>query len=518
MSSIYSDQHSDLHDLLTKANNELGATLLIPDLQRPYVWSPRQVIWLVDSLIRGWPFGTLLTWKVRGDDPVRELARPFWKVTDRTDGADATQLSKKNPPGVFQMVLDGQQRVQSLLLALGGDGWGFKLYDRDWHAALKEERPRGRRGRKHWSIGCLCVDLGLFLTAYESSKRVVGIDFTTVLKWVVTGGVSAQAGLPKPPNYEEPLPRTHDSSGAKKFVRLSRLWEIAPQVEGIEQEQADNFADKVLEEHQVTPAMIKKLRRPIGSLILNLARLKRTRVTYLELAEFDPNIFTRDAYNDAVVNIFTRLNSAGRTLTREDITFAWLKIGWQTDLTDGKNATKCFEELGVELEGQRLGVSVEDLIAGVSFVWSVAYNGGKPLSNNDLLHGETIRPMAAQLSTNWGALVEAITDATTVTGDRKLFYGEQYQSVNAIAFIWAWQYLATKWRNGRTLGPVEREEFDSRVAEALGRSIDRWLICSQWAGRWAAGSADVVANTAAACPLLMRLSRRRKRWVERSLS
>jgi len=25
------------------------------------------------------------------------------------------------------MVLDGQQRVQSLLLALGGDDWGFKL-------------------------------------------------------------------------------------------------------------------------------------------------------------------------------------------------------------------------------------------------------------------------------------------------------------------------------------------------------------------------------------------------------
>ena len=85
MAGFYSDQHCELSDLLGRANNnDLGATLLIPDLQRPYVWSPRQVIYLVDSLIRGWPFGTFLIWKVGKDDPVRDLARSFWKVVDRT--------------------------------------------------------------------------------------------------------------------------------------------------------------------------------------------------------------------------------------------------------------------------------------------------------------------------------------------------------------------------------------------------------------------------------------------------
>ncbi|WP_410477861.1 DUF262 domain-containing protein [Myxococcus sp. MxC21-1] len=29
----------------------------MPDLQRPYVWTPNQVTLLVDSLLRGWPFG-----------------------------------------------------------------------------------------------------------------------------------------------------------------------------------------------------------------------------------------------------------------------------------------------------------------------------------------------------------------------------------------------------------------------------------------------------------------------------
>ncbi|MSU24855.1 MAG: DUF262 domain-containing protein [Opitutus sp.] len=57
MAKIYSDSHEELHRLLSRASSENGATLLIPDLQRPYVWSPSQVVLLLDSLFRGWPFG-----------------------------------------------------------------------------------------------------------------------------------------------------------------------------------------------------------------------------------------------------------------------------------------------------------------------------------------------------------------------------------------------------------------------------------------------------------------------------
>jgi uncharacterized protein with ParB-like and HNH nuclease domain len=122
MAQIYSDQHNTLKALLGMAGKSEDATLLIPDLQRPYVWQPSQVIVLVDSLIRGWPFGTFLTWKVKADDPARELARPFWRVVDRVDGEEGVPISMKHPPAAFHMVLDGQQRIQSILLALGGDG------------------------------------------------------------------------------------------------------------------------------------------------------------------------------------------------------------------------------------------------------------------------------------------------------------------------------------------------------------------------------------------------------------
>jgi hypothetical protein len=496
MAGIYGDQHCELNDLLGRANNDQGATLLIPDLQRPYVWTPGQVTRLVDSLIRGWPFGTFLTWKVGKEDPVRELARPFWKVVDRTEGDAATQVSKKNPPASFQMALDGQQRIQSLLLACCGDGWGLKLYDRDWNIALAEEKPKGRQGGGHWSIGCLCVDLELLVSSYATTKRIVALDFTNILKWVVTGGKQAQSDFRKKPNYVEPLPRTHDEGGKERYVRLSRLWEAAPTAEGVEQEDAEKMAEAILKEHEVKEERLSATARPLGSLLLTLARVKKTRVTYLELAEFDERIFTRESYNDAVVNIFTRLNSAGRVLAREDITFAWLKVGWVSAKTENRSATECFDGLAESLAIQKLELSIEQLVAGISFIWSTFHAGGRLLNNNDLLKGDAIRPMAGDLSTNWALISSAVDKASANLAERGYRFHEHYESLNSVFILWSWQYIADQWLASHTCKELEKDDYEKRIAATFSLFADRWLMCSQWAGRWAIASAETIAGYA----------------------
>jgi uncharacterized protein with ParB-like and HNH nuclease domain len=55
MAGMYTDQHEELGTLLAKASNDEGASLLIPDFQRPFEWSPLQVIRLADSLNPGLP-------------------------------------------------------------------------------------------------------------------------------------------------------------------------------------------------------------------------------------------------------------------------------------------------------------------------------------------------------------------------------------------------------------------------------------------------------------------------------
>ena len=104
---IYDQDSKPLADLLAEASSEQGATLLVPDLQRPYVWSPNQVTLLVDSLLRGWPFGTLLLWEMRSDHVASIPSRPFWRVVDRTRGdVNDEQVSRSHPPATFRMVLD----------------------------------------------------------------------------------------------------------------------------------------------------------------------------------------------------------------------------------------------------------------------------------------------------------------------------------------------------------------------------------------------------------------------------
>lgn len=496
MAGIYVDKHHELSELLGFANNDQGATLLIPDLQRPYIWSPRQVVLLMDSLIRGWPFGTLLTWKVGKDDPVRELARPFWKVVDRTDYEDGEQVSKKNPPASFQMVLDGQQRVQSLLLAVSGDGWGFKMLDRDWNTALTDQRQRGRRGVGHWSQGCLCVDVKALADTYQQVKRIAALDYTQILKWVVMGGKTAQSTYTKPNNYHEPIPRADRAEHKGRYIRLSRLWAAAPAIDGLDADHVEDIAVELLKEHGVSESLITSGKSPVGSLLTTLTRVKKTRVTYLELAEFDDKMFTREAYSDAVVNIFTRLNTAGRTLTREDITFAWLKVGWDPAKTGHRPAAVCFDELAEQLESCKLRIDIEALVAGMSFIWSAFHAEGRLLTSNDLLKGDAIRPMATDLSGNWDVMSTAIVKVSEAVLNRGFLRHEHYDSLNALFVLWAWQYIAEKWLATHTKSALERDDFSQRVSKSLNMQLDRWLMCSQWAGRWASGSADAIAGYA----------------------
>lgn len=494
MSTIYADQHRPLKELLATAGKSEDATLLIPDLQRPYVWLPSQVVLLVDSLIRGWPFGTLLTWKVKPDDPARDLARSIWRVVDRTAEDDGQLISMKNPPATFQMVLDGQQRVQSLLLALGGDGWGFKLLDRQWHEHLSGTKPRGPRGKLHWSLGCLCVDVPALAEAYARTKRATAIDYTKVLHWVVTDEAFGQSKLAKPPTYKDPLYKASASVG--QFVRLARLWEAAPEQASIDPYEVEDLASRILDEHGVSQEARNLQKRPTGALLMALKEVKQTRVTYLELAEYEEAFGSREIYNDAVVNIFTRLNTAGRTLTPEDITFAWLKIGWHTACTQNESAKACIEDLVQQLADLSVSISVEDVVSAISFVWSVSFNSGNLLNNNDRLNGEAIRPMAANISENWTLVVEAATRICAHARDRGLRFREHYQSVNSLAYLWAWYFAALRWRQQRNPKELEKDALDKSLASTLDALMDRWLICSQWAGVWTSASAQSLGGYA----------------------
>jgi hypothetical protein len=98
--------------------NRLNHNLFIPAIQRPYVWAPEQITRLFDSVMRGYPIGALLFWDLpKGSRDDWEVYR---FVSDFRMGSIHNDLAELAPEHPVTLVLDGQQRLTSLLLGLAG--------------------------------------------------------------------------------------------------------------------------------------------------------------------------------------------------------------------------------------------------------------------------------------------------------------------------------------------------------------------------------------------------------------
>ncbi|HEB9321584.1 TPA: DUF262 domain-containing protein [Campylobacter coli] len=97
-------------------NNEY----LLPAFQREYVWEPWQIEELFDSLMRGYPISSMLFWKVKDES---KTAWKFYRFLEyyreryHTHNDYFNTSSHKD----FDAILDGQQRLTSLYLALFGN-------------------------------------------------------------------------------------------------------------------------------------------------------------------------------------------------------------------------------------------------------------------------------------------------------------------------------------------------------------------------------------------------------------
>lgn len=92
---------------------------VLPAIQREFVWSAEQICCLFDSLMQGYPFGTMLFWNVNRENSHRFKFFDFVRTYHERDTPHCPPMPIRHDTALVA-VLDGQQRMTALNIGLRG--------------------------------------------------------------------------------------------------------------------------------------------------------------------------------------------------------------------------------------------------------------------------------------------------------------------------------------------------------------------------------------------------------------
>lgn len=261
--------------------------LVLPAIQRDFVWEADQVVRLFDSLMKGYPISSFLFWKADtkavGDYKFYEFLREY-RQSFKTHG---DECDPKNGPSTRLAVLDGQQRLTSLYIGFCGS-YAWKGYKKHWDDDSESARPTRK----------LYLNLSETLNeSEEEDARVYQFEFKTKEETKGWGDL------------------IEDRAG-KHWFRVGKATEL------------DSFKllryclqDDFLKESELAQGLLTKLHT-----LLTDAKV----INYYQVEDNDLH---------KALNIFVRVNSCGTPLGLSDIILSIAISYWKGD------AKRAFEEL-----------------------------------------------------------------------------------------------------------------------------------------------------------------------------
>ena len=110
-------------ETVVRTVSSINKNILLPDIQRPFVWEEEQIYKLFDSLMRGYPINTFLYWDLT-KEKLNEMEKrdvvkiKMFKFVDSNTRESEEETSRDKDR--YSLVLDGQQRLTSLFISLKG--------------------------------------------------------------------------------------------------------------------------------------------------------------------------------------------------------------------------------------------------------------------------------------------------------------------------------------------------------------------------------------------------------------
>lgn len=246
--------------------------LLLPHIQRPFVWKQdrnhNQVKRFLDSILRSYPFGTLLFWITKDDIQIRRFTEDY---RDGMDVKDSYIKSSEYKDRKKILVLDGQQRLQALYIALKGTYNNKELY----FDVLSGDRL-------FWDGQDELKYNFEYLTKNEAKETNINNEqsYWVLLKDIVLSN-------------EDAVKIRRDILGQMK-------------TDGIDDKEVEERVDK------------------------NVAKVKNL-FNDLELIYYYPIDSTIGKITDyeEILEIFIRANSGGTILSKSDLMFSLIKLNWE---------------------------------------------------------------------------------------------------------------------------------------------------------------------------------------------
>ena len=252
----------------------LNTQYFLPAIQRQFVWNQDKIIALFDSILRGYPISSFLFWEL--DDKNRSTWDAYKFLENGSDDDIRNQIA--NVDGVHQMtlILDGQQRLTSILIGLKGTYEKKQKYKRwDDPAAWTKQR------------------LYLNLLKDPNSEENGNSDMHYQLKFF----------------DEQPV----DSSDQKWF-RIGKILDFDSE------DRFYAFRDK---EKDNLPEEITK--KQISIFERNLERLHRS-VWKDDVVSYYTEV---DQDYDRVLDIFVRANEGGTKLSKSELLLSMITSSWE---------------------------------------------------------------------------------------------------------------------------------------------------------------------------------------------
>ena len=268
------------HWTIKEAMNRIGAKkLYLPAIQRKFVWDALQIERLFDSIMRDYPIGTFLFWMVgeakHNDYSFYEFIRDYHE----RDHWKNSLAAKPHLPDELVGVLDGQQRLNSMYVALQGT-YAYKR-PRVW-----VNNPNAYPVRK------------FFLNVFKLEKEEEDEDYIYEFRFLT------------PEEAKEITPETYwclvkDLLECKGLAEVNKYW--------------------AKQKKQIPHAV--EVPETTDEHALDILGKLWERLTTIPIVNYFP---VKNQNLDEVLDIFVRVNSAGTVLSKTDLLFSTIVAQWES--------------------------------------------------------------------------------------------------------------------------------------------------------------------------------------------